>query len=278
MAMSTSESIFKDDPFFNEARFLLPMQRSSPLSSRLMPDVRSLREDFFSRRAQLVQSLRSEMRSSLLNELCDGLPAGLFQTLDALRSSSSSPSTSSSSPAPSSSSSSSPSPSPASPPTRVVSTAVQPIGKQDSGPLVINTRGFSPEDIRVTVSGRQLEVMATKRAEAADSASTASAAGCCMASAASARQQGFIQRVQLPEGVEPSDVTCSMGEDGLLRIETHHSRKEALEEPKEQEEVKEALVASAEEAAPVRYRTSLDFPITSSSAPAGPEVTFNKSL
>ncbi|XP_041941267.1 heat shock protein beta-9 [Alosa sapidissima] len=274
MAMSTSESIFKDDPFFNEARFLLPMQRSSPLSSRLMPDMTSLREDFFSRRAQLVQSLRSDMRSTLLNELCDGLPAGLFQTLDALRSSSSSPSSSSSSPASLAPSTSSPSPSP----TRVVSTAVQPMAKQDS-PLVINTRGFSPEDIRVTVSGRQLEVMATKRAEAADSSSTSSPTGRCLASAASARQQGFIQRVQLPEGVEPSDVTCSMGEDGLLRIETHQSRKEVLEEPKEpeekREEVKDAMVASVEEAAPVRYRTSLDFPITRS---AGPEVTFNKSL
>lgn len=281
MALSTSENIFKDDPFFSEASFLWPMQRS-PLTSMLMQDVTSLKEDFFQRRAQLMQSLRSEVRSSLLNELCQGLPTGIVQTMEALRSSSASPSSasaSSSSPASPcpSSSCSSPCPSPASPPARVISTAVQPIGSKDS-PLTINTRGFSPEDIRVTVSGRVLEVMATKQAEAADSSSMSSPKGCCATAAASARQQGFIQRVQLPEGVEPSDITCNLGEDGLLRIETHQRRKEALMEAKEEVEEKkeEVLVAaSEEEPEPVRYRTSLDFPITKSPSP---EVTFKKSL
>lgn len=285
MAMSTSENIFKDDPFFSEARFLWPMQRT-PLTSMLMQDVTSMKEDFFRRRAQLVQSLRSEVRSSLLNELCQGLPAGIFQTMEALRSSSASPACSSSSassssspasPCPSSSCSS-PCPSPASQPSRVVSTAVQPIGNKDS-PMTINTRGFSPEDIRVTVSGRVLEVMATKKAEAADSSSMSSPTGCCSTAAASARQQGFIQRVQLPEGVEPSDITCNLGEDGLLRIETHQRRREALEEAKEEveeEKKREEVVASSEEEpAPVRYRTSLDFPITKSPSP---EVSFKKSL
>lgn len=282
MALSTSENIFKDDPFFSEARFLWPMQRS-PLTSMLMQDVTSLKEDFFQRRSQLVQSLRSEVRSSLLNELCQGLPAGIFQTMEVLRSSSASPSSASSasssspaSPCPSSSCSS-PCPSSASPPARVMSTAIQPIGNKDS-PLTINTRGFSPEDIRVTVSGRVLEVMATKKAEAADSTSMSNSRGCCATSAASARQQGFIQRVQLPEGVEPSDITCNLGEDGLLRIETHQKREEALMEAKEEAEEKEeevVVATSEEEAAPVRYRTSLDFPITKSPSP---EVTFKKSL
>lgn len=282
MALSTSENIFKDDPFFSEARFLWPMQRS-PLTSMLMQDVTSLKEDFFQRRSQLVQSLRSEVRSSLLNELCQGLPSGIFQTMEALRSSSASPSSASSasssspaSPCPSSSCSS-PCPSSASPPARVMSTAIQPIGNKDS-PLTINTRGFSPEDIRVTVSGRVLEVMATKKAEAADSTSMSNSRGCCATAAASARQQGFIQRVQLPEGVEPSDITCNLGEDGLLRIETHQKREEALMEAKEEAEEKEeevVVATSEEEAAPVRYRTSLDFPITKSPSP---EVTFKKSL
>lgn len=282
MALSTSENIFKDDPFFSEARFLWPMQRS-PLTSMLMQDVTSLKEDFFQRRSQLVQSLRSEVRSSLLNELCQGLPSGIFQTMEALRSSSASPSSASSasssspaSPCPSSSCSS-PCPSSASPPARMMSTAVQPIGNKDS-PLTINTRGFSPEDIRVTVSGRVLEVMATKKAEAADSTSMSNSRGCCATAAASARQQGFIQRVQLPEGVEPSDITCNLGEDGLLRIETHQKREEALMEAKEEAEEKEeevVVATSEEEAAPVRYRTSLDFPITKSPSP---EVTFKKSL
>ncbi|XP_012691738.1 heat shock protein beta-9 [Clupea harengus] len=258
MALSTSESIFKDDPFFDQARFLWPTMQRSPLMqpSRLMQDVSSQREDFFSRRAQLVQGLRSEMRSSLLGELCEGLHADLFQGLERLHSSS--PSTASSSSSPTS-------------PLKVVATTVQPNSSQDSA-LTIDTQGFSPDDIRVTVSGNKLEVMATKRAEAADSTSMSNTTSRCSASAASSRQQGFIQRVELPAGVDPSDVTCSLGEDGMLRIETHPKKKKMLEEEQDKKEV--AAASAEEETAPARYRTSLDFPITKS---AGPEVSLKMS-
>ncbi|KAL2101305.1 hypothetical protein ACEWY4_003066 [Coilia grayii] len=273
MALSAFESIFKDDPFFEQASFVWPLQRT-PLTSRLMQDVGSLREDFFSRRAHLVQSLRNEMRSSLLSELCQGLPAELIQGLEQLRSSSSSPASSSSpspSPAPSTPTPTTPTPTPTSPMGLVSTTAgaLQPTFNQDST-LTINAQGFTPDDIRVTVSGRQLEVMATRRAEAADSACMSNGTAHCASAAAHRRQQGFIQRVALPEGVEASDISCSLGEDGMLRIQTLPRRMEALEEPKVEQE--EEVVA--DEDTPVRYRTSLDFPITKNS---GAEATVRKS-
>lgn len=350
MALSAFESIFKDDPFFEQASFVWPLQRT-PLTSRLMQDGRSLREDFFNRRAHLVRSLSNQMSSgggggrggassasSLLGELCQGLPlpTELLHSLDQLqlRARSSSPASSiasnasgSGSPAPASPAPSTPTPSHASPSPSSSSsmgmvsmpaascTALQPAFDRDST-LTLNAQGFTPDDIRVTVSGRQLEVMATKRAESADSASMSNGNVHCASASSSRRQQGFIQRVTLPEGVQADDISCSLGEDGMLRIQTKprgdydawsnastslpptptptstptpptptpptptpfgmeknasFKLEDALGKARMQQQ-------QQEEDAPMRYRTSLDFPITnSSSSPPTVETTFRKS-
>lgn len=102
--------------------------------------------------------------------------------------------------------------------------------KQDVS-LTLDTRGFSPEDVSVTVSGRRLEVMAGKRAEKNASSSSAES-----------QAQEFVQAVQLPDHLDPASLTCSLGEDGLLHIETPEESKDE---------------SSEEHVVPIRFRTSL---------------------
>uniref|UniRef100_A0AAY4C1S5 SHSP domain-containing protein n=1 Tax=Denticeps clupeoides TaxID=299321 RepID=A0AAY4C1S5_9TELE len=184
-----------DDPFFDQARLLWPPQRTS--CSRL-------REDFMRRRAQLVEGLCSDLQDGLLSELREGLQTDLFKTIDRLHSSASR------------------------------SRFESPSAEQRNLPLTVNTQGFSPEDVTVTLSGKKLEVMAAKRAEVSQSAS---------------QKQGFIQRVTLPEHVDMAAITCSMGEDGLLHIEAPENQQETSEE----------------QIVPIRFRTSLDVLISKTS-------------
>ncbi|KAL0197690.1 hypothetical protein M9458_006230, partial [Cirrhinus mrigala] len=110
--------------------------------------------------------------------------------------------------------------------------------------LTLDTQGFSPEDVTVTVSGRRLEVMAGKQAQT-DAASSSTGT----TQAAEAQPQGFVQTVQLPDHLDPASLTCSLGEDGLLHIESPESKDESSEE----------------QIIPIRFRTSLDFPINKDS-------------
>ncbi|XP_059384651.1 heat shock protein beta-9 [Carassius carassius] len=110
--------------------------------------------------------------------------------------------------------------------------------------LTLDTQGYSPEDVTVTVSGRRLEVMAGKRAQADASSSSTSTAH-----VAEAQPHGFVQAVQLPDHLDPTSLTCSLGEDGLLHIESPESKDESSEE----------------QIIPIRFRTSLDFPINKDS-------------
>ncbi|XP_056307451.1 heat shock protein beta-9 [Danio aesculapii] len=190
--MSSSERAFMDDPFFENTYFLWPRHRM-PLSS--------FREDFLHRRAQIMQNLRSEIRDSLLNELCEDF----FQTLDGSSTFS-----------------------------RLFSTDPEQKKQRDVS-LTLDTRGFSPEDVSVTVSGRRLEVMAGKRAEKNASSSSAES-----------QAQEFVQAVQLPDHLDAASLTCSLGDDGLLHIETPEESKNE---------------SSEEHDVPIRFRTSLDFPI-----------------
>lgn len=175
MTQSIMESLFRDDPFFEDVYLLWPRRCS-------------LTERFLRSREQMMESFRADIGDRLINEL--------FQSLDELFSSPSSSTT---------------------------STA------RLTGPSVfsLDTRGFSPEDITVTVCGRTLEVKVAKPAETDLSAPA-----------------GFSRSVELPEHINPSTLTCTLGDDGILKIES---------------QVKEA--DSDQCAVPVRFRTSLDFPL-----------------
>lgn len=170
------ESLFGDDPFFEDMYLLWPRRCS-------------VTERFLQRREQMMESFRADIGDRLINNL--------FQSLDEIFSSPSSSSTST--------------------------------GRL-TGPSIfsLDTRGFSPEDITVTVCGRALEVKVTKPKAETDSSAPA----------------GFSRSVELPEHIDPSTLTCTLGDDGILKIES---------------QVKEA--DSEQHAVPVRFRTSLDFPL-----------------
>lgn len=208
MSQSIIKSLFGDDPFFEDEYLLWPRRCS-------------LAERFLQRREQVMDSLRANVEDRLISDL--------FQSLDELFSL---PSTSTSS-SMSSSMSSSTSSSTASSTSSSTSSAILSTTSSASrltGPSVLslNTHGFSPEDIAVTVSGRKLEVKVAKPS-IRDSSAPA----------------GFSRSVELPEHINPFTLTCTLGEDGFLNIRS--DVKEA--EPEEQD-------------VPVRYRTSLDFPLS----------------
>ncbi|XP_048062481.1 heat shock protein beta-9 [Megalobrama amblycephala] len=172
----------------------------------------SFREDFLQRRAQIMQNLRNEIRDSLLSELSEEF----FQSLNGQRSPVFS---------------------------RLFSTSTDENKRRDVS-LTLDTQGFSPEDVTVTVSGRRLEVLASKKAEKDASSSSTSTAH-----VAEAQPQGFVQAVQLPDHLDPTSLTCSLGEDGLLHIESPDSKDESSEE----------------RVIPIRFRTSLNIPINKDS-------------
>ncbi|XP_073691590.1 heat shock protein beta-9 [Garra rufa] len=169
----------------------------------------SFREDFLHRRAHIMQNLRNEIRDTLMNELTDEF----FQLLDGQR-----------------------------PFSRLFSTNTEQNKRRDVS-LTLDTQGFSPEDVTVTVSGGRLEVMAGKQAQTASSSSSSTT------HVAEAQPQGFVQSVQLPDHLDPTSLTCSLGEDGLLHIESPEAKDESTEE----------------QIIPIRFRTSLDFPINKDS-------------
>lgn len=182
MTQSVMESLFGDDPFFEDAYLLWPRRRS-------------LTERFLQRREQMMESFRADIGDRLINEL--------FQSLDELFSSPSSTSSSTST-------------------ARLTGSTV----------FSLDTRGFCPEDIAVTVCGRKLEVKVAKPTDMDASAPA-----------------GFSRSVELPEHINPSTLTCTLGDDGFLKIES---------------QVKEA--ESDEHDVPLRFRTSLDFPLNKDDA------------
>ncbi|KAM9457355.1 heat shock protein beta-9 [Clarias gariepinus] len=196
MTQSIMESLFGDDPFFEDITLLWPRRCN-------------VAERFLRRREQMMESFRADVGDSLINEL--------FQNLDdlfSLPSSSTTSSTTSSTSAATSSAASS-------------STSAAKL----TGPSVfcLDTRGFSPEDIAVTVCGRKLEIKVAKPTEANSSAAAA----------------GFSRSVELPGHINPSTLTCTLGDDGFLKIES-----QAKEPETDESDV------------PVRFRTSLDFPLS----------------
>ncbi|XP_062841050.1 heat shock protein beta-9 [Trichomycterus rosablanca] len=82
----------------------------------------------------------------------------------------------------------------------------------------MDASGASPEDITVTLSGRKLEINVAKPT-APD-----------------------VKSVELPDHVHPSTLTCTLGDDGFLRIQTE----------KDETSKEEQLI-------PIRFRASLDF-------------------
>ncbi|XP_038836438.1 heat shock protein beta-11-like [Salvelinus fontinalis] len=210
------ESIFGNDPFFSQERMVFPPMRHQALSG--------VEEDFFQRRSNLA--------SDLLKELHDGLPS-MHQLHERAHLRMGSPFLERRI-------------------TGVPATAQSQVAEtgRSHSPLALslNAQGFNPEDITVKLDGRRLAVVAMKQAKAEEAKSTSSATSSCSFSSSSSQQKGFVQKIDLPAHLDLTALTCSLGEDGQLRIKAPTAAPQ-LEAPTEEQEV------------PLHFRTSLDVPI-----------------
>ncbi|XP_074553223.1 heat shock protein beta-9 [Halichoeres trimaculatus] len=206
-------SLFGDDPFFRPEQMLWPLRHEalSPLSS--------LQQDFFNRRTKLADSL--------LRELHDGpdflglcrLPftshslARLGETEQRRETSSSE------------------------------------LQKENKDDLLVtlDARGYSPNDITVKLEGRSLAVVAMKQAGAEETQSHSSSSSCAAFCSSASSKMGFAQKIDLPAHVDLSGLSCSLMDDGQLRIHAPAAAKPQICE---------------ESQVPIRFRTSLEFPIT----------------
>ncbi|KAG8010825.1 Heat shock protein 30 [Nibea albiflora] len=93
------------------------------------------------------------------------------------------------------------------------SLAVQPVSYQlekegEHFGLTLDTQGFSPEELSVRQVGRKLRVSGKTEKKQEDEK------GCY-----SYRRQEFRQEFDLPEGLNPEDITCYLAPEGKLHIQ-----------------------------------------------------------
>uniref|UniRef100_H3BY19 SHSP domain-containing protein n=1 Tax=Tetraodon nigroviridis TaxID=99883 RepID=H3BY19_TETNG len=200
-------SFFSDEPFFSRGELLWPLhRRGNP----------SLKQGFSSQRATLVDSLLEELHQgprpfslplmSALDRLTDGKEALKER------------------------------------PGAELQTA------EHNGDLLVtlDARGYAPTDITVKLEGRSLAVVAMKQAGAEESQSCSSSSSRASFSSSASAQLGFARRIDLPAHLDLSGLSCSLMDDGQLRIHAPVAKQPMGEERQ----------------VPIRYRTSLEFPIS----------------
>uniref|UniRef100_A0A4W5QN88 SHSP domain-containing protein n=1 Tax=Hucho hucho TaxID=62062 RepID=A0A4W5QN88_9TELE len=104
------------------------------------------------------------------------------------------------------------------------SVAIQPFSytlekERDGFALPLETKDFSPEELSVKQVGRKLRVGGKTEKKQDDGEGSYSY-----------RCQEFRQEFDLPEGVNPETVTCSLDHDGKLHIEAPKNPSSAEEE------------------------------------------------
>lgn len=112
--------------------------------------------------------------------------------------------------------------------------------------VTLDARGYAPTDITVKLEGRSLAVVAMKQAGAEESQSCSSSSSCASFSSATSSQMGFARRIDLPAHLDLSGLSCSLMDDGQLRIHAPVAKQPICDERE----------------VPVRFRTSLEFPIS----------------
>ncbi|AWP18385.1 putative heat shock protein beta-1-like [Scophthalmus maximus] len=213
---SALTSLFADDPFFSQERLLWPLHLGA---------LSSLQRDFFDRRGKLADSL--------LRELHDGPPSRRLGQLPLL------------SPAGSGPSDEKEKKQRETPSTELLQ-AQQAPGNNSDLLVTLDARGYAPGDITVKLEGRRLAVVAMKQAGAEESQTSSSSSSRAAFCASASSQVGFVQKIDLPTHLDLSGLSCSLMDDGQLRIHAPVA-KQAIGE---------------EQQVPVRFRTSLEFPIT----------------
>lgn len=111
--------------------------------------------------------------------------------------------------------------------------------------MTLDARGYAPSDITVKLEGRRLAVVAMKEAGAEESQSCSSSSSCASSCSSASSQAGFAQKIDLPPHLDLSGLSCSLMDNGQLRIHAPVAKEAAGEERQ----------------VPIRFRTSLEFPI-----------------
>ncbi|KAM3597259.1 uncharacterized protein V6R79_001966 [Siganus canaliculatus] len=211
-------SLFADDPFFSPERLLWPRRHSG---------VRSLlQQDFFNQRATLADSLLKELHDGpllklrqlpLISSTLASLTDGEDEQKDAAVAS-----------------------------VEPQREAQPPTDNNGDLLVTLDARGYAPSDITVKLEGRSLAVVAMKQAGAEESQSCSSSSSCASFCSSASSRTGFAQRIDLPPHLDLTGLSCSLMDDGQLRIHAPVAKQPI----------------SDEREVPVRFRTSLEFPIT----------------
>ncbi|XP_008413281.1 heat shock protein beta-9 [Poecilia reticulata] len=212
--MALSNLLTEEDPLLSQEGILWPLRHEA---------LSSLQQNFFSRRAGLAESLLRELHAGpqLLKLAQFPVISSTLKRLSEDREQQ----------------------------TEAVSTELHRDAQQtsDNGDLLVtlDARGYAPGDITVKLEGRSLAVVAMKQAGAEESQSCSSSSSSASFSSSASSHVGFMQRIDLPAHLDLSGLSCSLMDDGQLRIHAPVARQPISEEQQ----------------VPIRYRTSLEFPI-----------------
>ncbi|XP_035511330.1 heat shock protein beta-9 [Morone saxatilis] len=209
-------SLFGDDSFFSQERLLWPLHHEA---------LSSLQQDFFNQRGKLADSLLRELHDEPLLLKLRQLPfisSTLARLSDDQEQQRETPST------------------------ELHKEAQQ--ATENNGDLLVtlDARGYAPSDITVKLEGRSLAVVAMKQAGAEESQSCSSSSSCASFSSSASSQMGFARKIDLPPHLDLTGLSCSLMDDGQLRIHAPVAKQPISDECQ----------------VPVRFRTSLEFPIT----------------
>ncbi|XP_029943492.1 heat shock protein beta-9 [Salarias fasciatus] len=224
--------LFGDDPFFAPSRLLWPLDYES---------VSSLQQDFFQRRAGLADSLLRELHDGPRLLKLGPLPLAsspLARLSD-------------------------------DPEQQASGSDLQPVTHGNNSDLLVtlDARGYAPGDITVKLEGRRLAVAAMKQAGAEESQACSSASSRAAFHSSASAQTGFVQKIDLPAHLDLSGLSCSLMDNGQLRIHAPAARQPAAADTATAAATATAAVtatataAEEEQPVPVRFRTSLEFPL-----------------
>ncbi|XP_038548072.1 heat shock protein beta-9 [Micropterus salmoides] len=208
-------SLFGDDPFFSQERLLWPLRHEA---------LSSLQQDFFNQRAKLADSLLRELDEPHLLKLRQ-LPL-ISSTLARLREGKEQQRETLS--------------------TELHKDAQQATESNTDLLVTLDARGYAPNDITVKLEGRSLAVVAMKQGGAEESQSCSSTSASASFCSSASSQMGFVQKIDLPAHLDLSGLSCSLMDDGQLRIHAPVAKQPISEERQ----------------VPIRFRTSLEFPVT----------------
>ncbi|XP_014264817.3 heat shock protein 30-like [Maylandia zebra] len=141
------------------------------------------------------------------------------------------------------------------------SMAVQPVAVQlekegDKFALMLDTRGFSPEELSVRQVGRKLRVSGKTEKKQEDGKGSYSY-----------RLQEFRQDFDLPEGLNPQTITCHLSPDGKLHIQAakapcvEEAERELTIKRSSEDKAQQSVCSQAEDSRTETHSSTQDKPV-----------------